>query len=306
MSPVLPRLAPFFEPRQVLDYGFVQLLDVMGDDEAIEEAARVSYVMGTRSVRDRRALIRYLMRARHTSPFEMVEIKLRVKLPIFVERQWVRHRMASLNEVSARYSELPEEFYVPEPEQVCVQSATNKQGRAEPVDSERAERFRDGLDNHSSTAFLRYQDALADGVARETARIGLPLGTYTEKVWKIDGHNLLHFLALRLDTHAQWEIRQYAEALAEIVKVWLPLTWEAFVDYRLEAASFSRMELFVVRSLFQAWLLNERDLGYSQDGVIARERERCAAAGMSKRETDEFLARLRGPGVGERAPDVKP
>lgn len=279
-------LARFAEPVRVLDHGFVQLVDLMGDDEAIEEAARVSYAKGTRSRSDRRALLRYLLRHRHTSPFEMVELKIRVKLPIFVERQWVRHRMASLNEVSARYSELPEEVYIPTDAQVCAQSKTNKQGRAAPVDSGIAEAFRMRLAEETSRAFCLYRDVLSEDVARETARIGLPLGTFTEKIWKIDGHNLLHFLSLRLDAHAQWEIRQYAEAIAEIVKVWLPLTWEAFVDYRLEAATLSRMELDVVR-----WLVagHRQFFGEIVDAAL---RVECERAGMTGREIGEFLARF--------------
>jgi thymidylate synthase (FAD) len=281
-------LARFVEPQRVLDHGFVQLIDVMGDDAAIEEAARVSYQQGTRTTSDRRALIRYMMRHQHTSPFEAAEIKLRVKLPIFVERQWARTRTASWNEVSARYSELPEEFYVPEAVQVCHQSRISKQGRAEPLDKEDADRFRDGLTNASSDAFLRYQAALEEDVARETARIGLPLGTYTEKVWKIDGHNLLHFLALRLSLHAQWEIRQYAQAIAEIVKMWLPLTWEAFVDYRLEAVTLSRMEVEVVSRIVSAWA-SESPLS-----PVVRKTVRlmCSSVGTSDREANEFVKRF--------------
>lgn len=285
--PVIPTaLEAFTAPRRVLDHGFVQLLDVMGDDRAIEEAARVSYDAGgsSRRTSDTRGLIRYLMRHRHTSPFEMCELKLRVKLPIFVERQWVRHRTASLNEVSARYSVLPEEFYVPEPEQVCHQSKTNKQGRAEPIDD--PARFRDVLAGQSRAAFEDYRTAI-DGydIARETARIGLPLGTYTEKVWKIDAHNLLHFLSLRLHPHAQFEIRAYAEAIAEIVKVWLPLTWEAFEDYRLGAVTFSRAEVEALRTLVTIASVRDEKV---PAGLVEVMRMRRA----SEREINEFFGAL--------------
>lgn len=267
--------------RPVLDFGFVELLDLMGDDLAIEEAARVSYAKGTRAVSDRRNLIRYMMRHRHTSPFEMVEIKLRVKLPIFVERQWVRTRTANMNEVSARYSELPAEVYIPEPEQVCHQSKTNRQGRGEPVGREAAQAFRTALLTGAGFSFDAYRTALQADVARETARVGLPLGTYTEKIWKIDGHNLLRFLQSRLDMHAQWEIRRYAEAIAEIVRVWLPLTWEAFVDYRLQAVTLSRIEHRILAEL----------------AYVGADRLRVAAiaAGLSRREVEEFVAAFASP-----------
>jgi thymidylate synthase (FAD) len=238
----------------VLDHGFVELLDLMGDDKAIEDAARVSYGEGTRKVNETRGLIRYLLRHKHTSPFEAIEIKLRVKLPIFVERQWARHRTAHWNEISARYSELPEEYYVPDYDQICYQSTDNKQGRSGPVEPEVAASFEADLINGCDTAFTHYHLALNEGgIARETARIGLPLGTYTEKIWKIDGKNLLGFLALRCDHHAQWEIRQYANVIAKIVEVWCPLLWQAFVDYWLEAVTVSRMELGILREIVGEW-----------------------------------------------------
>lgn len=294
MPVIPPALEAFTAPRRVLDHGFVQLLDVMGDDAAIEEAARVSYDAGaaSRKVSDTRGLIRYLMRHRHTSPFEMCEVKLRIKLPIFVERQWVRHRMASLNEVSARYSVLPEEFYVPEPDQVCHQSKTNKQGRAAPIDD--SSRFRDALAGHSRSAFEDYRTAI-DGydIARETARIGLPLGTYTEKVWKIDLHNLLHFLSLRLHPHAQFEIRVYAETIAEIVQRWVPLTWEAFEDYRLGAVTLSRDEVETVRAALSLAAGRYPDL---VQGMIATLKSR----GSSQREIGEFITALGLPHPDQR------
>src|SRR5688572_1296228 len=182
-------LLPFAEPRRVLDHGFIQLLDVMGDDLAVEEAARVSYAGGTRQVNETRGLIRYLMRHYHSTPFEMCEIKFRVKLPIVVERQWIRHRMANTNETSARYSELPEEFYIPEPEQVCFQDTKNKQGRAGPLPPDDANAFRANLIRDGRVVFEGYRASLADGIARETARFGLPLGTYTKKIWKMNLKN---------------------------------------------------------------------------------------------------------------------
>lgn len=287
-------LARFSDRIPVLDHGFVELIDVMGDDAAIDDAARVSYQAGTRKVSDRRTLLRYLMRARHTSPFEMAEIKLRVKLPIFVERQWIRHRTANVNETSARYSVLPEDFYVPVAQQVCYQDKKNRQGRAEPMPEADAEAFRGHQRLGGEAAFAEYNAALEAGVARETARIGLPLGTYTEKIWKIDVHNLLHFLALRLDAHAQWEVRQFAEAIATIVREWIPLTWEAFEDYRLHAYTLSRMEAEVVRRMVASFLSDEAEAASSDGRDIDPPqfiRDMCMP-GMSKRETGEFVARF--------------
>jgi thymidylate synthase (FAD) len=237
----------------VLDHGFVELVDLMGDDQAIEDAARVSYGEGTRKVNETRGLLRYLVRHKHTSPLEAIEIKLRVKLPIFVERQWARHRTAHWNEISARYSELPEEFYIPDYDQICYQSTDNKQGRSGPVEEGLAKTFREELLLGCSDRFQDYKQHCEEGIARETTRIGLPLGTYTEKIWKIDGKNLLGFLALRCDHHAQWEIRQYANVIAKIVEVWCPLLWQAFVDYWLEAVTVSRMELGILREIVGEW-----------------------------------------------------
>jgi thymidylate synthase (FAD) len=226
-----------------LDRGFVRLLDIMGDDAAIVQAARVSYGEGTRSVSDDRRLIRYLMRHRHTSPFEMVEFKFHIKLPIFVARQWIRHRTASVNEYSGRYSIMREEFYLPEPEQIRPQSLLNKQGRSEePLPEDLARSVRQRLQDTQQRLYAEYQELLQQNLARELARINLPLSLYTEWYWKIDLHNLFHFLRLRLDEHAQYEIRVYARAIAEIVKQVVPLAWEAFEDYVLNAVTFSRAE----------------------------------------------------------------
>lgn len=228
----------------VLDHGFVRVVDKMGSDAAVVQAARVSYGAGTTTPSSDRGLIRYLMSHRHTSPFEMCEIKLHVKLPIFVARQWIRHRTANVNEVSGRYSVLPSEFYVPELDQVCYQHQTNKQGRAEPIEANRAEEIQKYLRSASSVGFMMYDHMIKDhDLARETARIVLPLSTYTEWYWKIDIHNLLHFLNLRLDGHAQWEIRQYADVIKNILREWMPITVEAFENYVENAVTLTQDQL---------------------------------------------------------------
>ena len=237
--------------HKALDHGFLRVVDYMGDEAAIVQAARVSYGTGTKAVQTDRGLIRYLMRHRHSSPLEMCEIKLHVKLPIFVARQWIRHRMASVNEYSARYSILDSEFYLPAPEHICSQSKDNKQGRGEVLDSVLADDVRcilqrDALDTQSDYSSLIGPDY---NLSRELARIGLTLGTYTQWYWKIDLHNLLHFLSLRLDHHAQYEIRAYAEIIMGIVRQWVPNVAEAFEDYRLHAHTFSRQEMQEIRSM---------------------------------------------------------
>lgn len=245
-------LAQFAEPIPVLDHGFVRLIDVMGDDESIESAARLSYQKGTRKVSETRGLLRYLMRHKHTSPFEQAVITLDMKLPIFVARQYVRHRTQALNEVSGRYSELPAEYYIPAAEQVCYQSQANKQGRSGPLHADLANHVRDLTRDLARDEFHHYQRMLEWGVARETARMNLPLSTYTHWRTTMSLHNLLHMLSLRLNEHAQWEARQYAEAIAKIVQAWVPLTWEAFVDYRLNAHTFSGPEMDTLREVFEA------------------------------------------------------
>ncbi len=212
-----------------LDKGFVRLIDVMGDDAAIVQAARVSYGSGTKKVLEDRGLIRYLLRHAHTTPFEMVEFKFHVKLPIFVARQWIRHRTANVNEYSGRYSEMKDEFYTPNPNDIRPQSVLNKQGRSEEtlpdgMAEQAANAFKAGQDE----AYAQYQEFLEQGIAREIARINLPVSNYTEWYWKIDLHNLFHFLRLRIDSHAQYEIRVFAEAIAELVKPFVPHAWEAF------------------------------------------------------------------------------
>ena len=245
----------------VLDYGFVAVKDYMGDDASVLNMARMSYGRGTKGVSDDRALLRYLMRHLHTSPFEGCVIKLHVKLPIFVMRQWVRHRTASLNEYSARYSVLPDEFYVPEAQHLAVQSTDNKQGRGDTLTAEQAQAVREMLERDARHAFASYHQLLNQdedgntldqdgvGIARELARIGLPLSTYTQMYWQTNLHNLLHFLNLRADRHSQWEIRVYAEKILDILADWVPLTAEAFRDYQFGAVRLSRMDLDLVRAI---------------------------------------------------------
>jgi thymidylate synthase (FAD) len=235
----------------VLSHGFVVLVDYMGNDAAIVQAARVSYGQGTKSVRDDRGLIRYLLRHRHTTPFEMVEYKFLVRLPIFVARQWIRHRMASTNEYSARYSVVPDEYEVPPPEEVRHQSGRNRQGRGEPLPAEVVERFRSDLDRISKDAYQAYTRALEAGVARETARLLLPVAYYTQWYWKIDLWNLFHFLSLRLDPHAQEEIRLYAAELAKMARVVCPIAFEAFEEFQLQGIGLGRREVVAVRALLE-------------------------------------------------------
>lgn len=273
----------------VLDHGFVRVVDYMGNDAAIVQAARVSYGAGTKKTSEDAALIRYLMRHHHTSPFEMCEIKFHVKLPIFVARQWIRHRTASVNEVSARYSILESEFYVPARETLAAQSATNRQGRGEPLSEDEAAFVLERLRSDAELAHRHYHELLNDpgeggvpdpgrrGLARELARINLTLATYTEWYWKIDLYNLFHFLELRADPHAQAEIRAYAARLLEVLARWVPLAHQAFLDYRLGAVSFSRPMLGVLRR----WL--------------AGERVEQPESGLSKREYAELRAALAPP-----------
>ena len=236
----------------VLDHGFVRLVDHMGDDQSIVRAARVSIAgEGVRPVSQDQGLIRYLMRHRHTTPFEMVEFMFHAKMPIFVARQWVRHRTANINEMSGRYSELPTEFYVPELKDLQVQASKNKQGRGDEVAGS-ARQIRNEMMSLSDDCFQSYERWLSvHDLAREVARINLPLSTYTEWYWKIDLHNLFHFLQLRLDSHSQYEIRVYAEAMAEMVAPIVPIAWEAFEDFRLNAMTFSAQELRAIATLLR-------------------------------------------------------
>ncbi|MBU8933813.1 MAG: FAD-dependent thymidylate synthase [candidate division Zixibacteria bacterium] len=263
---------------KVLNHGFIRLIDYMGDDSAIVQAARVSYGAGTKKISEDRGLIRYLMRHRHTSPFEMVEFKFHVKLPIFVARQWIRHRTANVNEYSGRYSVMKEEFYLPQPEDIRFQSTVNKQGRSpEEVPDELKHRLLEVLKKSQSDAFAHYSEFVDGGLARELARINLPLSLYTEWYWKIDLHNLFHFLSLRMDSHAQQEIRVYANVMADMVKTVCPMAYEAFVDYRLNAACFSGPELDALRPLLTSEVP-------SIDDIVRQ--------GLSKREATELLEKL--------------
>ena len=253
MEAILGRKLP------VLDHGFVRVVDYMGDDAAVVQAARVSYGRGTRRVSDDRGLIRYLMRHQHTTPFEMCEIKLHVKLPIFVARQWIRHRTASVNEISGRYSILDREFYLPQQDVIGKQDVKNRQGRGAALASAKARKFLAILSRDALDAYRHYEKFLGIsanksgniGMARELARIVLPLNYYTQWYWKTDLHNLMHFLALRLDSRAQYEMREYAKAITGAVKRWVPLCWEAFVDYRLSALRLSRAGANVTRRVLE-------------------------------------------------------
>lgn len=253
----------------------MRLVDVMGDDSSIVQAARVSYGKGTKTVNEDRGLIRYLMRHKHTTPFEMVEFKFHVKLPIFVARQWIRHRTANVNEYSGRYSEMKDEFYLPSTEQIRTQSVINKQGRAdETLPSEHTAEILDSTQAHYETSFELYQSLLEKGLTRELSRMVLPVANYTEWYWKIDLHNLFHFLKLRLDTHAQYEIRVYAEAMAELVKAIVPLAWEAYEHYMLNSIMLTQGELSILADMLPP---TELDV------------EQCLKYGLSKREAGEFV-----------------
>ena len=225
-----------------LDKGFVRLVDSMGGDGAIVQAARVSYGKGTSKMSQDRGLIRYLMRHRHTTPFEMVEFKFHCKMPIFVARQWVRHRTANINEYSLRYSEARDEFYYPEPENIQFQSSLNKQGRSGEVPPELKQKVLDYFKENSERSFALYQELNKAGVARELARSLLPVNIYTEWYWKNDLHNLLHFIGLRSDSHAQYEIRVFSDAMAHYVKEKAPFAWEAYQDYVVHGMRFSKIE----------------------------------------------------------------
>jgi thymidylate synthase (FAD) len=275
-----------YSPLAVLDRGFVRVVDYMGDDGAVVQAARVSYGRGTRKVSEDKGLIHYLMRHRHSTPFEMCEIKFHVKLPIFVARQWIRHRTANVNEYSARYSILDNEFYIPGPAQLAAQSASNRQGRGDVLEGEEAARVLGMMKADSQRQYDHYADMLSEneggeavdagkrGLARELARMSLTLNFYTQWYWKIDLHNLMHFLSLRADPHAQYEIRVYADAMLEVMKRWVPLCHEAFVQHRLHAVTLSAGAIAVVKRL------------------IGGEAVTQATSGLGKREWIELQAAL--------------
>jgi thymidylate synthase (FAD) len=273
----------------VLDHGFVALIDYMGSDESIERAARVSYGYGTRKRSQTRGLVRYLRRHLHTTPSEMVEFKFHCAMPIFVARQWIRHRMASVNEYSGRYSLMPLLFYRPDHAQVATQSAANRQGREEESVGEEVYRLAvERWEEARLTAADAYEWLLAEDVARELARIDLPLSTYTQWYWKIDLHNLIHFLTLRVDPHAQWEIQQYGRVMAGMLKRVAPLSYEAWIDYQVCGSRVSHAELEAIRRLLQP----------SGGGIAVRGEpaalgaEDLADLGLSKREARELLEKL--------------
>ncbi len=234
----------------VLDHGFVRLVDYLGSDQRIVQSARVSYGEGTKTYRQDKGLINYLMRNDHTSPFEQVVFTFHVKMPIFVARQWTRHRTARMNEISGRYSVLKDEVYIPAAENIAMQSDDNKQGRAsEPVTPEMAERIQSIMKEDTERAFSSYHEMLDMGIAREISRIDLPLSIYTEFYWEIDLHNLFHFLKLRLDGHAQYEIRQYGIVMLEIVRKVCPIATEAFENHKLSGRSFSGREVEAIKAM---------------------------------------------------------
>ena len=251
-----------FKPLKVLDKGFIRVVDYMGNDDSIVQAARVSYGKGTKKKSQDEGLIRYLLRHRHTTPFEMCEIKLHVKLPIFIARQWIRHRTANVNEYSARYSILEDEFYIPKTENLAMQSSTNKQGREGEINLTLAKKIISILNEDSKRCYDNYTwmlnekdgknfDNNRSSLSRELARINLTLNTYTEWYWKVDLHNFMHFLALRADKHSQYEIRAYAEILLKILKSWVPVTFKAFCSYRLNSAELSQEALEVIKKLIK-------------------------------------------------------
>lgn len=268
--------------------GHVALIDKMGNDRAVVDAARISYDRRGRS--EDRALIRYLLRHRHTSPFEMAELKFEVKMPIFVARQWVRHRTASINEVSARYTELPDEMFIPR--EFSIQAKNNKQGRAEALDEKTQDILREIMADSNISAYRAYQRLLSEGVARETAREVLNLNVYTKFIWKMDLHNLMHFLNLRLDPHAQEEIRDYAEVIEKLVALYFPLCYEAFVDYVKESYTCSRMEVSILRDLLHFYMHEAPRLSPEQANARLARIDSKAASIMSKRELNDFKRRF--------------
>jgi thymidylate synthase (FAD) len=260
--------AHLYSAIPVLDHGFIRVVDYMGDDAAICQAARVSYGKGTKSVQNDEGLIRYLMRHWHSTPFEMCEVKLHVKLPVFVARQWIRHRTANVNEYSARYSILDREFYIPAPEHIAAQSVVNNQGRGEALTGAEAARVLDILKTDSERSYDNYQAMISDdgqrGLARELARMNLPANIYTQWYWKVDLHNLLHFLRLRADAHAQYEIRVYADAICSVVADWVPFAYAAFEDYHLGGATLSETALECVRRMLKGEAVTQETSGMSK------------------------------------------
>ena len=271
--------------KSIHQLGFVKLLDVMGDDEEVENSARISYGEGTRKVNQTRNLIRYLMRHKHTSPFEMCEVKFHLKLPIFIMRQLVRHRTANLNEYSGRYSVMSNEFYLPEGDYLAKQSTTNSQGRGEVLEQQGLLQFE--FNRIYDGASMAYQVLLEHDLSREVARALLPVANYTECIWKIDLHNFFHFVKLRSDSHAQREIRDYADAMYELVKPNFPLCCEAFEDYIQGATTFSKQEMGVIKELLEYADTKAALAGMSVKDVGVLESK------LGKRESKEFLEKLK-------------
>ena len=275
-SPELEKV--LYEAIPVLDHGFIRVIDYMGDDSSIVQSARVSYGKGTKKVSTDEGLIRYLMRHWHSTPFEMCEIKYHVKLPIFIARQWIRHRTANVNEYSARYSILDKEFYIPAKEQLSAQATNNRQGRGDLITGQQADEVLKILkddavrtyDNYEKMLNERFDGTIIDekksGLARELARMNLTLNSYTQWYWKTDLLNLMNFLFLRGDSHAQYEIRVYAEKMLETVKKWVPITHAAFLDYRVGAAHLSSKGLKIVKSM-----INGNKISYEDSGLSKRE-----------------------------------
>ncbi|MGH6891291.1 MAG: FAD-dependent thymidylate synthase [Dongiaceae bacterium] len=276
-----------YQPIPVLDHGFVRVIDYMGDDAAVVQAARVSYGRGTKKVSEDRGLIHYLMRHRHSTPFEMCEIKLHVKLPIFVARQWIRHRTANVNEYSARYSILDREFYVPAEENLAAQAVSNRQGRGDVLTGPEAAQVLDLLRTDATHAYDHYLTMLNEsedgqkidesrqGLARELARMNLGLNFYTQWYWKVDLYNLMHFLFLRADAHAQYEIRVYADVMVDLLKRWVPLTAAAFVEHRLHGVTLSKSAWGAIRCMLRGETVTQE------------------ASGLGKREWNELQALLK-------------
>ena len=270
--------AVLYRPIEVLDHGFIRVIDYMGDDSSIVQSARVSYGKGTKKISNDKGLIKYLMRHRDSTSFEMCEIKFHIKLPIFIARQWIRHRTANVNEYSARYSILDKEFYIPSAENLAAQSAINNQGRGDALTDDEASNVIQILKKDAEQTYSNYETLLNEssegniidesksGIARELARMNLTLNTYTQWYWKIDLNNLLHFLALRADDHAQYEIRVYADAMLDIVKKWVPLTYEAFEDYRIGGTELSAKEVNLMRKL-----LKGEKVSFEEEGLSKRE-----------------------------------
>jgi thymidylate synthase (FAD) len=283
-SPELEKV--LYEAIPVLDHGFIRVIDYMGDDSSIVQSARVSYGKGTKKVSTDEGLIKYLMRHRHSTPFEMCEIKYHIKLPIFIARQWIRHRTANVNEYSARYSILDKEFYLPAKEQLAAQSQSNRQGRGDVIQGKQAEEVLNILKDDANRTYDNYEKLLNErfdgtkidenkvGLARELARMNLTLNTYTQWYWKTDLLNLLNFLFLRADNHAQYEIRVYADKMLDTVKRWVPITYQAFIDYRVGAAEISSKGLSVIKSMISGKKVGQED------------------SGLSKREWNELMEKL--------------